>query len=253
MKHRTILAAFAAVVILLTTPATSGDLVLYDFESNTDNDILGDGPTLQGGEILTTFGTPIGNQGGETPPLSSAVKATMTNPITLGGGSVSARFTANWDLDPFAPFFAGLLMVNAQTDLTPYQLVRIDLRSTEAGTTTLALVIKDNDTSYEHTATAILPGDDAYAFGLTDPSSWVRSDGDPGKSYSDVLGNAQFIGFTLGRSSASSAVETVTFDNLTLVVPEPATLMLMGVGIIVLAGTRCFRSTDCRIDRPLVV
>lgn len=234
--------ALVAAIILGSAVNTSADIVLYSFEGNLNGDVLGDGAILDPGEVLKTFGFPIGNQ---APPLSTSVDAVTSTPITLQGGSVSARFTADWSLDLASPYFAGTMLVNTQTDLTTNQIAgaTIDFRSdTGPGTTTLALLINDGITSYEHNSTAILVGDNTYAFDFTNASNWTFTDGNPGTTYSQVLANAQFIGFTMARGSATTDVETVTFDNLVLTqVPEPATLVLLGTAMVFLKKPRMRR------------
>ncbi len=206
--------------------AARADVSLYNFEAYADTALLGDGAVLDPGEVLTTFGFPIGNQ---APPLETAVRATTVTPITLGGGSVSARFTADWNLDAASPYFAGVLLANSQTNLTTFSDGQVDLRSTGAGTTSIAMLINDGTNSYEHTSTSILSGDNTYTFDFTTPGNWTRTTSDPSVSYTDVLSNAQFIGFTLSRAAFSTDVETIHFDNVELV-PEPSTILLMALG-----------------------
>lgn len=242
MKTANVFLALCATIVLISAVNVSADTVLYSFEGFSDAHVLGDGATLDAGEVLKTFGFPIGNQ---APPQVTAVSATTTSPITLQGGSVSATFTADWSLDVASPFFAGIMLVNSQTDLTANSTTgaSIDLRSTGGGTTsTLSLLINDGTTSYEHNPTTIIAGDGNYAFDFTNASNWVRSDGNPATTYSQVLSNAQFIGFTLTRGSATTDLETIMFDNVVLTqVPEPATLVLLGTAMVFLKKPRSRR------------
>ena len=233
--------AIAVAVVLVSATNASADIVLYNFESYSDGALLGDGATLDAGEVLKTFGLPIGNQ---SSPQVTSVNASTTSPITLQGGSVSASFTADWSLDSASPYFAGMMLVNSQTDLSANSIgsATMDFRSTGAGTSTLALLINDGTTSYEHNAAAIGAGDNAYAFDFTNSSNWTFTDGNAGTTYSQVLSNASFIGFTLTRAGATSDIETVMYDNLVLVqVPEPATLVLLGTAMIFLKKPRARR------------
>ena len=232
MKITRVLTALGLTVALAIATDASAQVTLYDFEANSDLDILGDGATLDAGEVLTTFGFPIGNQ---SAPQETAVRARTASPITLSGGTVSARFTADWSLDGASPFFAGIQLVNAQTDLSLFSQGTIDLRTDFPGVSTVGMLISDGTNDYEHLGLTTLAGDNTYTFDFTNPSNWVRTSLDPSFSYSDVLGNAQFIGFTLLRSGATTDIETITFDNVVLV-PEPSSILLMAVGAVVLAA-----------------
>jgi len=241
MKTAKVCMAIAAAIVLVSAVNVSADIVLYNFESFSDGALLGDGAVLDAGEVLKTFGLPIGNQ---SAPQVTSVNATTASSITLQGGSVSARFTADWSLDVASPFFAGMMLVNSQTDLSANSIsgATIDFRSTGAGTSTLSLLINDGTTSYEHNAATIVGGDATYSFDFTNAGNWTFTDGNGATTYSQVLSNAQFIGFTLTRVGATSDIETVTFDNLTLAqVPEPATLVLLGTAMVFLKKPRTRR------------
>lgn len=241
MKTTQVCVALAAAIVLVSAVNASADIVLYNFESDSNGDVLGDGATLDAGEVLKTFGLPIGNQ---SAPQVTSVNATTASPITLQGGSVSAAFTADWSLDVASPYFAGIMLVNSQTDLSANSIssATIDFRSTGAGTSTLALLINDGTTSYEHNAATIVGGDANYAFDFTNALNWTFTDGNGATTYSQVLNNAQFIGFTLTRGVGTFDVEDIMFDNLTLVqVPEPATLVLLGTAMIFFKKPRARR------------
>ena len=232
MKTVKMCMAIAAAVVFISAVNASADIVLYNFEGFSDAALLGDGAILDGGEVLKTFGLPIGNQ---SAPQVTSVNATTTSPITLQGGSVSAAFTADWSLDVSSPFFAGIMLANSQTDLSANSIASatIDFRSSGAGTSTLALLINDGTTSYEHNAATIVGGDANYAFDFTNAGNWTFTDGNGATTYSQVLSNAQFIGFTLTRGVGSVDVEDIMFDNVVLVqVPEPATLVLLGTAMV---------------------
>ena len=95
------------------------------------------------------------------------------------------------------------------------------------------MLISNGTDSYEHNGLAILAGDNTYSFDFTIPGNWVLTQGSA--TYSAVLGNAQFIGFTLLRPGISTDIETITFDNVVLV-SEPSSILLRAVGALMLAA-----------------
>ena len=231
MKRVGVLATIA-VVFLGALPSSLTAGTLYDFNSYNNGDTLGDGATIQAGEVLKTFGEPIGNQ---VAPQVTRVSATTVSPF--GGSGASAQFTTSWGLSPAPAPFAGIMMVNPMTDLSAQNFATIDVRATGPGTVSVALLINDGTTSYEHTSTTILAGDNNYNFGFTTPGDWTFTDGNAATTYAQVLANTQFLGFTLGRAAATTDINTITFDNL-VVVPEPASISLMAFGVLLLRKRR---------------
>jgi hypothetical protein len=231
MKRVGILATIT-VAFLGALPSSLAAGTLYDFNSYNDGDILGDGATIQMGEVVKTFGEPIGNQ---VAPQVTQISATNVTP--LGGSGLSATFTTSWGLSPQPAPFAGIMMVNPMTDLSTQNFATIDVRATGPGTVTVALLINDGTTSYEHNSTTILAGDNNYNFGFNTPGDWTFTDGNVATTYAQVLANSQFLGFTLARAAPTSDINTITFDNL-VVVPEPASISLIAFGVLLLRKRR---------------
>jgi len=229
--------------LLAVTPQLWAGLpVLESFEGYSDGQVIGNSfdnlnpanTAPAAPNTMASFGAPFNNV--------NDITATATSPLA---GNVSGQFIAEWGQATAGPYVAGALLdfvaKNGSTrNLRLFTGMSILLSSsiTSAGNTPgvsgLQLVVSDSTYSYASDMVALGAVNNEYSFlfsdpfGISDRSGLAPMPNEP--TFLDVLGNAQRVGFSLVRSGFSNDVETVSFDNLTLI-PEPASVVLLMVGM----------------------
>ncbi len=156
---------------------------------------------------------------------------------------MGAQFTPIWSESTTAgedlPHFAGVLLDlvsknGSASDFSGQPVGSFFARSSLTTTATeLAIVIGDGHTSYGAKVRQALSNTATkYTFSLneTDMELTDFPDGETAHSYSDVLANVKFFGFTAFRTTASTVgspgdVETIYLDELA--VPEPASAVIL--------------------------
>lgn len=250
-QQTTAKAMIGLIAVLAISPLTQAQETLEDFESYSDNQVIGNSFTNlasdSGSNNLAAFGQPLN--------LDNDIRATTSNALV---GGVGAQFTPVWSQATSAsetlPHFAGVLLDlvsknGVTSDLSGKSVGSFYAQSDFAGTLTeLALVIGDGHTTYGAKVRQLLTNTaEKYTFSL-DADDMELTDfltGATPHDYSVVLSNAQFIGLAAFRTTASiigdpGDTETIYFDQIA--VPEPASATLLVAGLCLIGSSR-FKKT----------
>ena len=242
-----------------------------------DDQLIGSGGAYNDDLPAIGFGAPLNpDLQAANGPISATPEVFTTNGGTPlnGGGSRSATFTVDWRAwnnteinnpggdpgdDAPAQFFAGTLVKNqrALTNLSGNTGWTIELGYTgETTDTKLQAIISDREYSYGLATPLDLESDasgEVLFFSLNE-NDYIITDRPEGadpvndRSFSDVLSNVTAFGIALLRPNTrnddqfvgGTPIATVTLDNITII-PEPASMVLLGAGCMLLVGSRKLR------------